>query len=108
MISTLPVWNVLRVVPESALPDWYTAQIRFLAQDHLRISWLGLYLATKEPVHAIDARELGDLAAHAQGARERLLVQHDRDGPEHVAAGDQPLRRGRDHPRVQGARTSAT
>jgi phytoene dehydrogenase-like protein len=58
VISTLPVWNVLRVVPESALPDWYTAQIRFLAQDHLRISWLGLYLATREPVHAIDAREL--------------------------------------------------
>ena len=23
VISTLPVWNVLRVVPESALPDWY-------------------------------------------------------------------------------------
>ena len=47
VISTLPVWNVLRVVPESALPDWYVAQIRFLAQDHLRISWLGLYLATE-------------------------------------------------------------
>ena len=77
-------------------------QIRFLAQDHLRISWLGLYLATKEPVHAIDARELADLAAHAQGARERLHVQHDRDGPEHLAARDQPVRRGRDHRRVQG------
>ena len=25
VISTLPVWNVLRVVPESALPDWYVA-----------------------------------------------------------------------------------
>ena len=34
VISTLPVWNVLRVVPESALPDWYVAQIRYLAQDH--------------------------------------------------------------------------
>lgn len=59
VISTLPVWNVLRVVPESELPDWYTAQIRFLAQDHLRITWLGLYLATKEPVHVIDPLELG-------------------------------------------------
>ena len=47
VISTLPVWNVLRVVPESALPDWYAAQIRYVAQDHLRISWLGLYLATR-------------------------------------------------------------
>ena len=58
VISTLPVWSVLRVVPESALPDWYAAQIRYLAQDHLRISWLGLYLATKEPVFAIDPREI--------------------------------------------------
>jgi phytoene dehydrogenase-like protein len=58
VISTLPVWSVLRVVSESALPDWYAAQIRFLAQDHLRISWLGLYMATKEPVHVNDAKEL--------------------------------------------------
>jgi phytoene dehydrogenase-like protein len=58
VISTLPVWNVLRVVPESHLPDWYAAQIRFLAQDHLRISWLGLYLATKEPIHVNDELEL--------------------------------------------------
>ena len=58
VISTLPVWNVLRVVPESALPDWYTAQIKFLAQDHLRISWIGLYLATREEVHALDPREI--------------------------------------------------
>lgn len=58
VISTLPVWNVLDVVPESELPDWYAAQIRFLAQDHLRISWLGLYLATREPVHAVDPTEI--------------------------------------------------
>lgn len=58
VISTLPVWSVLRVVPEGALPDWYTAQIRFLAQDHLRVSWLGLYLATKEPVHVNSENEL--------------------------------------------------
>lgn len=58
VISTLPVWNVLRVVPESALPDWYAAQIRFLAQDHLRISWLGLYLATREDGHVSDRHEL--------------------------------------------------
>lgn len=58
VISTLPVWSVLRVVPENSLPDWYAAQIRFLAQDHLRISWLGLYLATTEPVYAVDPREI--------------------------------------------------
>jgi phytoene dehydrogenase-like protein len=58
VISTLPVWNVFRVVPEKALPDWYAAQIRFLAQDRWRVSWLGLYLATREPVYVIDRAEL--------------------------------------------------
>ncbi len=58
VISTLPVWNVLDVVPESALPDWYTAQIRHLAQDQFRVSWLGLYIATEEPVHMYDPKEL--------------------------------------------------
>ena len=58
VISTLPVWNVLNVVPEQHLPEWYTDQIKFLAQDKLRISWLGLYMATKEPVHINDETEL--------------------------------------------------
>ncbi len=68
VISTLPVWSVLRVVPESALPDWYAGQIRFLAQDHLRISWIGLYLATREEVHALDPREISTWL-HAPSSR---------------------------------------
>lgn len=58
VISTLPVWHVLNVVPEQELPEWYAAQIRFLAQDRFRIAWLGLYLATEEPVTRYDPREL--------------------------------------------------
>jgi phytoene dehydrogenase-like protein len=58
VISTLPVWNVLRVVPEQHLPDWYAAQIRFLARDELRVAWAGLYIATDEPVFALSEREL--------------------------------------------------
>ena len=58
VISTLPVWNVLNVVPEWELPDWYVAQIRHLAQDHFRVAWLGLYLAVDEPVAVIDRKEL--------------------------------------------------
>jgi phytoene dehydrogenase-like protein len=58
VISTLPVWNVLDVVPEEALPDWYSAQIRHLAQDEFRVSWLGLHIATEEPCPAIDRAEL--------------------------------------------------
>jgi phytoene dehydrogenase-like protein len=58
VISTLPVWNVLDVVPASVLPDWYVEQIRFLAQDKFRIAWIGLYLATREEIHAVDRYEL--------------------------------------------------
>jgi phytoene dehydrogenase-like protein len=58
VVSTLPVWSVLRVVPEQELPDWYVAQIKHLARIEFRATWLGVYLATKEPIHALDPREL--------------------------------------------------
>ena len=58
VVSTLPVWNTFDVVPEDILPDWYSGQIRHLAQDRYRVSWLGLYLATDEPVYNRDPREL--------------------------------------------------
>jgi phytoene dehydrogenase-like protein len=58
VISTLPVWHVLKVVPESDLPDWYVAQIKHLSRVEFRATWLGVYLATREPVHAFDPKEL--------------------------------------------------
>jgi phytoene dehydrogenase-like protein len=58
VISTLPVWNVLNVVPAWELPDWYVAQIRFLAQDQFRVSWLNLYIATEQSIAHYDEREL--------------------------------------------------
>ncbi len=58
VICTLPVWSVLRVVSEEALPDWYAGQIRHLAQDQFRAAWLGLYLATEDPIAIIDRKEL--------------------------------------------------
>lgn len=58
VISTLPCWAALRVVPEQDLPDWYVAQIRHISQIEFRATWLGVYLATDEPVHALDPREL--------------------------------------------------
>ncbi|HEY1966500.1 MAG TPA: FAD-dependent oxidoreductase [Pseudonocardia sp.] len=63
VISTLPVWHVLNVVPREELPEWYTAQIEFLAQDRFRIAWLGLYLATEEPATRYDPRELATWTA---------------------------------------------
>jgi phytoene dehydrogenase-like protein len=58
VISTLPVWNVLKVVAEQELPDWYAAQIKHLSRIEFRATWLGVYLATREPIHALDPREL--------------------------------------------------
>lgn len=58
VISTLPVWHVLDVIDEHDLPDWYAGQIKYLAQDQFRVAWIGLYLATKEPVTMYDPREL--------------------------------------------------
>ena len=65
VVSTLPVWDVLNVVPEWELPDWYAGQIRFLAQPHFKVTWLGLYLATERA--GGDPRPQGalDLAARA-------------------------------------------
>lgn len=50
VISTMPVWNVLRVVREKDLPDWYAAKIKTLAQDRFKVCWLGFYAASREPV----------------------------------------------------------
>ena len=58
VISTLPVWHVLNVVPPSQLPGWYVDQIDFLAQDKLRIAWAGLYIATEESVSVLDRQEI--------------------------------------------------
>ncbi len=58
VVSTLPVWDVFSVVPQEVLPDWYSGQIRYLAQDDYRVSWLGMYVATEEPVFQRDPREL--------------------------------------------------
>jgi phytoene dehydrogenase-like protein len=58
VISTLPVWNVLQIVDESDLPDWYAGQIKYLAEDRWRITWAGLYIGTNEPVPVLDRKEL--------------------------------------------------
>lgn len=63
VISTLPVWSVLNVVPEWELPEWYAQQIRYLAQDRWRVSWLNLYIATEEPVTMYDPKELSTWVA---------------------------------------------
>ena len=55
----------------------------YLAQDHLRIAWLGLYLATERAGPRDRPARARHLAARARRARiSRLLLQPDRDGPD--------------------------
>ncbi|HEY1971136.1 MAG TPA: FAD-dependent oxidoreductase [Pseudonocardia sp.] len=58
VICTVPVWEVLSVVPEHALPTWYARQIRHFAVDATRVTWAGLWLATTEPAPISDRMEL--------------------------------------------------
>lgn len=58
VICTVPVWDVLSVVPERVLPTWYARQIRHFAVDATRVTWAGLWLATTEPVPISDRMEL--------------------------------------------------
>ena len=55
------LWNLLfehHMPATSVLPDWYAGQIRYLAQPHYKVTWLGLYLASNEPAAVIDRKEL--------------------------------------------------
>jgi len=58
VIVTLPVWDVLDVVPEEELPDWHVSKIRHLADDRFKVGWLGLYVASRDPIYIFDEKEL--------------------------------------------------
>lgn len=58
VIVTAPVWNVLDVVDEGYLPDWWTAKVKHIARDEFKVNWLGMYVATKEPMCVLDPNEL--------------------------------------------------
>lgn len=87
VISTLPVWTVLRVVPETALPDWYVAQIKHLAQDQFRVSWLNVYLATEEPVTMWDPKELSTWLATPCSPTPGYMYDQAAMDPDSVPAG---------------------
>jgi len=59
VVSTVPIWNVLDIVNENHLPEWYVNNIRMLAQDKNRVTWLGLYMASDEPIYAIQPSPQG-------------------------------------------------
>lgn len=104
VVSTLPVWHVLNVVDESHLPDWYTGQIKYLAQDHYRVAWLGLYLGTPEPLPVLDRQELATWLhtprARVSGFMFEMTAMDPTTAPEgshlYVLGGVVPGARGRD------------
>jgi phytoene dehydrogenase-like protein len=59
VILTLPVWDVLRLLPVGSVPEWYLDLIRRLTTDDARGSWIGFYAGLAEPAYQYTERELG-------------------------------------------------
>src|SRR5262249_45042123 len=49
VILTLPVWQVRKLLPAGAVPDWYLELIGRLTPQAARGSWIGFYAACTEP-----------------------------------------------------------
>jgi phytoene dehydrogenase-like protein len=58
VISTLPVWSVLHIIPPGALPDWYVDLIRFAAREENKACWIGIYAGSEQPVITKSEKEL--------------------------------------------------
>ena len=58
VILTLPVWQVLDVLPRGAIPGWYLELIARLTADEARGSWIGFYAGCTEPPFRYSEREI--------------------------------------------------
>ncbi|MFV0315873.1 MAG: phytoene desaturase family protein [Microthrixaceae bacterium] len=58
VILTLPVFQVLDILPLDEIPDWYLELITRLTTEDARGSWIGFYAALEEPAHQFTEREL--------------------------------------------------
>lgn len=58
VILTLPVWQVLDLLPEGALPGWYLELMQRLCGIDARGSWIGFYAGLPEPAYAFTEHEL--------------------------------------------------
>ena len=58
VILTLPVWEVLRLLPADAVPAWYLDLVRRLTTEDARGSWVGFYAGLPEPAYQYNEREL--------------------------------------------------
>ena len=58
VISNLPVWTVLNIIPENTLPGWYVDMIRYVAREEHKACWVGFYAGSEEPIIAKSQKEL--------------------------------------------------
>lgn len=58
VILTVPVWQVLDLLPREHVPGWYLDLIERLTTTDARGSWIGFYAGLREPAYAFTEREL--------------------------------------------------
>ena len=58
VIVTLPVWQVLDLIPEGTIPGWYRELIVRMSGIESRGSWIGFYAGLPEPAYKYTEREL--------------------------------------------------
>jgi phytoene dehydrogenase-like protein len=63
VILTLPVWQVLDVLPAGAIPGWYLELIVRMTTEEARGSWIGFYAGCTEPPFRYSEREIAAWAA---------------------------------------------
>jgi hypothetical protein len=58
VVCSVPVWTLLRLFDDDALPWDLRHRVRFLAHNRNRGCWLGYWIAAKEPVIAMSELEM--------------------------------------------------
>lgn len=58
VICTVPVWDIANFIPMHQLPEWWVDKVKLVAADHHRAVYLGMYIASDEPIYAQSEREL--------------------------------------------------
>lgn len=63
VVVSVPVWGLLRLFEEGALPWDLEQRIRFFAQNRNRACWIGYWIAAREPVIGLSEREMASFLA---------------------------------------------
>jgi phytoene dehydrogenase-like protein len=63
VVVSVPVWGLLRLFDDGALPWDLEQRIRFFAQNRNRCCWIGYWIASREPVIGLSEREMSSFFA---------------------------------------------